>query len=487
MKFNKSKKEFFLILIFISFKITNEIQITIKLVKSNFSKRINKKSNSIDKNNISQDIKYLNNYLFAIDVKFGSNGQLFTMLIDTGSEIAWVPGIISDDNNKYYNPGSSTTSRRTSDSLSYSYYSGSVSGHYYNDQINFMIRNNFYFTFGVVTKFNLDRSGFDGILGFGRKYLTNSKKYSILETIKTNGGISSTIFSFKYDNKTKNLTFYLGEKHEDFNNNNVASCPLIYSYVYDARLWTCELYSLGIKKGDEIIKSISIDYEGLFDTGTNNIVFPLELLKELQSTFISFNCYIYEEGNKDLGSSKAIYCRDGNNLPKLTFGVKSYIFTLGSENFYNRLIVNNEYIYRLRLLFVEDSGDICIIGQSFFYEFHTLFDDANNELKFFSGKEGTIKPHEEGIRIKLWVLLVIIIGGVIVLACIIFILVYCLCCRKKQYTPLNKEFLEMSSIQRIEDTVEDTNDTTFNHIMNITSAKNSRFNRSIRGNQDNNY
>ena len=116
-----------------------------------------------------------------------------------------------------------------------------------------------------------------------------------------------------------------------------------------------------------------------------------------------------------------------------------------------------------------------------------MFDDANNELKFFSGKEGTIKPHEEGIRIKLWVLLVIIIGGVIVLACIIFILVYCLCCRKKQYTPLNKEFLEMSSIQRIEDTVEDTNDTTFNHIMNITSAKNSRFNRSIRGNQDNNY
>ena len=75
--------------------------------------------------------------------------------------------------NKYYNPGSSTTSRRTSDSLSYSYYSGSVSGHYYNDQINFMIRNNFYFTFGVVTKFNLDRSGFDGILGFGRKYLSN--------------------------------------------------------------------------------------------------------------------------------------------------------------------------------------------------------------------------------------------------------------------------------------------------------------------------
>ena len=483
MKFNNSKKEFFLILIFISFKITNEIQIPIKLVKSNFGKRTNKKPNSIEKSNISQDIKNLNNYLFAIDIKFGSNGQPFTMLIDTGSEIAWVPGIISENNNKYYNPGSSTTSRRTSDSLSYSYASGSVSGQYYTDQINFMIRNNFYFTFGVVTTMNLERSGFDGILGLGRKYATIWKKYSILETIKTNGGVSSTIFSFKYDNNTKNLTFYLGEKHEDFKNSNVASCPLIQSEIYDNRLWLCELYSFGIKKGNEIIKSISIDYEGLFDTGTNNMMFPLELLDELQSTFISFNCYIYDESDSSLGRAKAIYCRDGNNLPKITFGVKSYIFTLGSEKFYNKIFVNNEYIYRLRLLFSKD--EICIIGQSFFYEFHTLFDDNNGELKFYGGNEGDIKPHEEKTRIRLWVLLSIIFGGVIVLASAIFILVYCLCCRKKEYSLLNKELLEMSSIQRIEDTVEETADTTFNQIMNITSTRNSRFNKSLRKNQNN--
>ena len=483
MKFNNSKKEFFLILIFFSFKITNEIQIPIKLVKSNFSTRTNKKLNSIDKSNISQDIKNLNNYLFAIDIKFGSNGQSFTMLIDTGSEIAWVPGIISENNNKYYNPGSSTTSIRTSDSLSYRYASGSVSGQYYTDQINFMIRNNFYFTFGVVTTMNLERSGFDGILGLGRKYATIWKKYSILETIKTNGGVSSTIFSFKYDKNSKNLTFYLGEKHEDFKNSNIASCPLIQSEIYDNRLWLCELYSFGIKKGNEIIKSISIDYEGLFDTGTNNMMFPLELLDELQSTFISFNCYIYEEGDRSTGNIKAIYCRDGNNLPKITFGVKSYIFTLGSEKFYNKIFVNNEYIYRLRLLFSKD--EICIIGQSFFYEFHTLFDDNNGELKFYGGNEGDIKPHEEKTRIRLWVLLSIIFGGVIVLASAIFILVYCLCCRKKEYSLLNKELLEMSSIQRVEDTVEETVDTTFNQIMNITSTRNSRFNKSLRRNQNN--
>ena len=483
MKFNNSKKEFFLILIFISFKITNEIQIPIKFVKSNFGKRTNKKPNSIEKSNISQDIKNLNNYLFAIDIKFGSNGQSFTMLIDTGSEIAWVPGIISENTNKYYNPGSSTTSIRTSDSLSYRYASGSVSGQYYTDQITFMIRNNFYFTFGVVTTMNLERSGFDGILGLGRKYATIWKKYSILETIKTNGGVSSTIFSFKYDNNSKNLTFYLGEKHEDFKNSNVASCPLIQSEIYDNRLWLCELYSFGIKKGNEIIKSISIDYEGLFDTGTNNMMFPLELLDELQSTFISFNCYIYDESDSSLGRAKAIYCRDGNNLPKITFGVKSYIFTLGSEKFYYKIFVNNEYIYRLRLLFSKD--EICIIGQSFFYEFHTLFDDTNGELKFYGGNEGDIKPHEEKTRIRLWVLLSIIFGGVIVLASAIFILVYCLCCRKKEYSLLNKELLEMSSIQRIEDTVEETADTTFNQIMNITSTRNSRFNKSLRRNQNN--
>ena len=260
----------------------------------------------------------------------------------------------------------------------------------------------------------------------------------------------------------------------------MASCPLIDSDFYETKLGLCEIYSFGIKRGDESLKKISIDYEGLFDTGTNNMMFPLEILDEIRSTFTSFNCFIYEEGDKTL-SMKAIYCRDVNNLPKITFGLKSYILTLGNSNFYNRILVNNEFVYRLRLLFMQDL-DFCIIGQNFFYEFHTLFDDENGELKFYNSNEESIQHHEEKSKIKLWVLLTIIIGSVIIVAGITFIVIYCCCCRKKNYLLLNKELLEMSSIQKVEDTVEDTADTTFNHIMSITTTNNSRFNRNRRNN-----
>ena len=490
MKKNCFKNISFLIVLFISFKNTNLIKIPIKLVKSTFNKIIPQKKHLIHNNQssymISQNIIDLADYLFAIDIKIGSNGQTFTMLIDTGSEIVWVPSKNTDFSSRYYVPSSSTTSRRTSDSFNYGYSAGTVSGYYYYDQINFMSRN-FYFTFGMAERTNLERAGFDGVLGLGRKYFLQTKKYSILETFKTNGAVTSTVFSFKYDYSTKDLTFYIGEQHEDFKKKNAASCPLIESDTYETKLWLCDLYSFGIKKGDEIIKRISIDYEGLFDTGTNNIMLPLELLNDLESTFNSFNCYIYEEGDRS-ESVKAVYCRDGNNLPKITIGLKSYILTIGKENFYTRLYSGNSIIYRLRLLFVQRL-ELCIIGQNFFYEYHTLFDDKNSYLKFYNDDEGNIQIHEEKTRIKLWVLLTIIIGSILIVGFITFIIVYCLCCRKKEYSMLEGQFLEMSSIQKIEDTNEDTaKSSNFNQIMNITTKSNSksRFNKKQKKNQNNN-
>lgn len=469
MKNSNSIRIFSLILLFTLIEIISSLQIPIKLVKTNTQRR--KWGNTPIKNMMSGKVKDLDNYLFAVDVTIGSNKQNFTLILDTGSEIVWVPGIISDGSTKYYNPQASSTSRRTSDSLTYHYKEGSVSGQYYYDQINFMLSNNFYFNFGVANQINFELHGFNGILGLGRKYNANSKKYSILQTIKTNGAISSTRFSFKYNYYNKELIFYIGEIHEDFSKRNIASCPLIESESYDSQLWTCDLYSFGVKKGNETLKKISIEYEGLFDTGTNNLIFPSVILKEFESTFINFNCYIYEEAM----GQYCVYCRNSNNLPKITFGLKDYILTLGKENFYTKLYVNNEYIYRLRLLFVNNI-DMCIIGQNFFYEFHTLFDSDKEILKFYNEDEGSIIEYSEKTRIKVWVIITIIIGGIIILGSITFIIIYCICYRKKDYTPLEKELLEMSSIQKVEDNndIEDDNaNVPFNQIMNITTTKKS--------------
>ena len=105
----------------------------IKIIKKN--KNITNNGNNKYYSMISKNLKDLVDFLFAIEIKIGSNQQTFTLLIDTGSEITWVPGIASKGYNNYFNPGSSTTSRRTSDTFNYGYSAGTISGYYYYDQI----------------------------------------------------------------------------------------------------------------------------------------------------------------------------------------------------------------------------------------------------------------------------------------------------------------------------------------------------------------
>ena len=461
----------FIVLILISK--TYQIKIPLKLVKTPFQKRISNKISGLD--SITKQDNTIANYLFGTEITIGSNKQPFTVILDTGSEILWVEGENVSSSKKYI-PSNSQTSKRTSETLNYEYTSGKITGYFYNDQMTFLLSNSFYFYFGVSSSTQKLDYYFDGIMGLARQY--NDQKYSILHTIKKVGGISSTKFSMKYDENKNNLYFYLDEIHDDFKtaSSNLASCPLIKSDYYGKNLWLCNIVSLGIKQGDTIVKTININIEGLFDTGTNNIVFPAKYISDFESTLSSFDCYIHEEGYGGAGSEKAIYCRNGNNLPKITIGVKEYILTLGKSHFYNKLNVNNEIIYRLRFIFVSDF-DICVIGQNFFYEYHTLFDDDSGVLKFYNDDMNKIVYHEgKSDGTATWVIVLIIVGSVLLVGGITtIIIIYFRFWRKKGYDKvlLDKEVLEMSSIKKnVDKDYDDDNDeNSFNQIMSIKSEK----------------
>lgn len=481
IKKNFKKNSLFLIIILISIiSTTYQIIIPIKLVKTKFQKTISKKLSTNSDNStqsISDEFNTLYNYLFAVDLTIGSNNQKLTILLDTGSEILWVPGTQTTSSSKIYNPSESQTSSKSSEQLKYSYSTGTITGYYYSDQINFVLSNKYYAYFGVASNINIEYYYFDGIMGLARKY--SNTKYSILHTIKNTGAISSTKFSFKYDYNNDQVYFYLDEIHDDFKSTDsskiIASCPLINSDYYGKDLWSCDIVSLGIKQGDSIIAKTTFKIEGLFDTGTNNVVFPSKYISNFQSTLNNMNCYLYEEGNSKVGSEKAIYCRNQDNLPKITIGLRQYILTLGKSNFYSRIYINNENVYRLRFLFVENI-DFCIIGQNFFYEYHTLFDDDSGVLKFYNDDDSKIVYHEEKVSeggIKTWLLILIIIGSILIVAGITTMIVMYFCCwgKKNKDIPLNKELLEMSSIQKADDENNESNENTFNQIMSITSDK----------------
>ena len=476
---------FSIIILLISFKsITYQIEVPVKLIKTNFQKVVTKKISTNDDDSstqsISDPLNHLDNYLFAIDLTIGSNDQKFTILLDTGSEIFWVPGSDSTSSKKKYNPSNSQTSSKSSEKMIYEYSSGTISGYFYNDQINFLSSRKYNAYFGVASNIDLVYYFFDGIMGLARRY--SDTKKSILHTLQTNGVISSTKFSFKYDYNSNQANIYIDEIHNDFQSSDgsktIASCPLINSAYYGKKLWVCNIVSLGIKQGDNIIKKLVFNIEGLFDTGTNNVIFPSKYLEELQSTLTNLNCYIYEEGNNMVGSQKAIYCRNKDDLPKITIGLPKYILTLGNSNFYNKIYNNNEYVYRLRFLFVKDV-DFCIIGQNFFYEYHTLFDDDSGTLKFCGDDDSKVVYHVEDVStggMKTWILVFIIVGSILIAAGITAIILICCCCWRKPQPNivLNKELLEMSSIQKAEDENENDDDNeekTFNQIMSITSDK----------------
>ena len=465
----------FTFIIIISYYLTLQIKIPIKKIKTKFQKRII--NNSSTYKLISNPLNALENFLFGVDLTIGSNKQPFTIMLDTGSEILWVPGIETLFS-KVYIPSDSVSSSKSSEILKYEYTSGKVEGYYYSDQMNFLISNSFYAYFGVATSTNIEDFYFHGIMGLGRNY--KNKKLSILETVKNAGGQKSTMFSFKYDYDTDELNFYFGEIHADFRGSSsgaltVGSCPLIDSESYGKTLWLCKVYSLGIKQGDTMIQKISFDIEGLFDTGTNNIIFPIKYMYELRNTIANLDCYLADEGYGTV--QKAIYCRNAENLPNITIGVQDYLLTLGNSNFYNKIYDGYKIVYRLRFLFMDIK--MCVIGQNFFYEFHTLFDDDAGSLKFYSNKEGKIVKQREKTSpdVKTWVLFLFmsVNAFVVIVTTIIF-----LCCMRKNNSTyyyknndkilLDKELLEMSSIKKDEDD-DDDYDNNFNQIMNIKTEK----------------
>lgn len=472
LNLNKKNVLFLLIILNILSYTICIIKVPVKLVSTKFNKIINKKTLNNDPLTAMSTslIDILDICLFAVDITFGSKNQYLTVLLDTGSDILWVPGPGSSNKN-IYNPSNSATSKRSTERLNYDYAIGTITGYYYTDQINFLLWDNYYAYFGVASSVNLDLYNFDGIMGLGRKY--TNRKYSILNTIKNTGKITSTVFSLKYDENINKMFFFVGEQHEDFSIKNlekskyIASCPLIKSSFFGTDLWVCNIVSLGIKKDDIIVKKITFNIEGLFDTGSNNIVFPSKYISQLKQTITSFDCFLYEEGNKQVGSQKAIYCRNENNLPKITIGLKKHILTIGKKNFYDKIQINNQSYYRLRFLFEEDT-DLCIIGQSFYFEYHTLFDDSNGVLKFYNEDESKIIFHEEkNSGIAIWVIVLIIVGGAIIVGTTAFFIVYCCFCRKKEKKILEKELLEMASITKMEDQDEQNIENNFNQIMNL--------------------
>ena len=423
----KNKKEYSFLIsfyLFLFLKVINiksqTIELPLKIINSSYSKYpISKKiyikkyslfninhlkhlKNSFiggSQSTLSINIDILYSLLFAAEIELGSNNQKFNVILDTGSQILWVPEIESNNTNiwieHFYDPKTSKTSKKLNQGFEIIYGTGYCKGYYYQDSINFLSKNKYNILFGSANNSIFEVEGAEGIMGLAKYY-----SYYLLSpilTLKKNGVIKSTSFSFKYDNKKDKLFFFAGDAHSDFSTKNVAFCNLLNTNNYEKMLWACKLNSFGlIKNLSNIIDNeenmiIKADISVILDTGTNLIILPYNLINNLEEKLMKYNCILGHSDQDEFSSqSYFIICFDVYNIPDVSIQFGDFILILNKYSMY--FIVDLGLGIKGYLLNVhfEKDLDVAIIGQNFFTEFHTLFDSENNVLKFYSEYNGKI-------------------------------------------------------------------------------------------------
>ena len=349
------------------------------------------------------------NRLFLATIKIGSEAQTFNLILDTGSSILWVGRNNCGGNNgiiNKFNPSTSKTAQNTFQTFNMRYGSGSCYGTYYSDNIEYIPNKKFNMYFGVASSadFVVDRC--DGIIGLSKKYDDN--RLSFLHMLKENKNTDSLVFSVKFEEKVFypyiEGTMYIGE-HEDFKKKEAVSVPMVF---YASKIfWACTLSSFGLNHTNNYLHS---DYENdvIFDTGTNYIILPMEYLNAIKNELYKFNCSIY---------NKQLRVEPIGDLPDLVFQFDRHTFTLPGK--YVFFYSSNGYY--LSFVSFQESGTF-IIGSPFFFVFHTLFDEYNDELKFYPLKGGKIQSGKK--KLSTVAIVFIALGCIVVVVGLVLIIYF---------------------------------------------------------------
>ena len=374
---------------------------------------------------IDEDLILILDNLLCIPINIGNPPQYFRVIFDTGSHALWVPNINCEETSKknhHFNKSKSTTYKSTGEGFEFLYGTGYCKGYIGVDIIQFK-NINFSFNFGVADFVDFNVTNTDGIIGAMRKdpnYFKNDKIF--FYTLKKLGLINNTLFSVKRISNSSTGKLYLGGKHEDFNKTNTGSCKLNPNLQY-GYYWTCNLQYLVFGNVSNFPTNAydPLNIPTIFDTGINIIYAPLSLKDTVYKGINSTNCQLFEENKYHI-----ILCSKLGNISEISLVFGNYIFTIPNEKMFMKQNMLGEEFYICNFIFAETK--MMILGMPFFELFHTLFDDQNQQLVFYSDKSNIIYIKD---KITFWFLykniIIITIFIIIVIIAISIVLWYLLC------------------------------------------------------------
>lgn len=387
----------------------------------------------------SGDIDIIPSYLLTIQVKLGSPNQEFSLILDTGSTITWVPIVNSNDSypiKNHYNPSNSLTSKKLNARFKIKYGTGSCNGNYYKDKMIYINNKQFDLSFGAAESTDFRVNGADGIIGLSKIY--DDEHTSFIHMLCRNGVTKSKIFSFKLGLNLTYGKFYIG-MHDDFKKDNAVTCEIKNSNYFEKNLWACEMTSFSIINYNKTIKLTSNQkISVIFDSGTNIILLPLYYLKQISEDLAKINCYPIRDYDLGLEIRYQLLCLD--EVPDFNFIIGGHTFILPGKYFFN--IRKNFSLSKILFQNSIDFQEVFIIGSPFFMLFHILFDSYSKELHFYPEKDEFLI---KGSWWNSYHIILVVIFIIFIISFILLITLFIFWKKKNKIISDNKELFDINS------------------------------------------
>ncbi|XP_063145245.1 pepsin A-like [Candoia aspera] len=310
------------------------------------------------------DIEYIGT------IYIGTPPQQFTVLFDTGSSNLWVPSVYCSshacsDHNRF-NPQQSSTFQATSQSVSITYGTGSMTGFLGYDTVqvgSIQVTNQIFGLSQTEPGSFLYYSPFDGILGLAYPALSASGATPVFDNMMSEGLVSQDLFSVYLSSDDQSGSFVMfGGVDPSYYSGSLNWVPLS-AELY----WQITLDSITIN-GQSI--ACSGGCQAIVDTGTSLLAGPPNGIANIQN---------YIGGSQDSSGQYIVNCNAINSLPDIVFTINGIEFPLPASAYIRQ---TQSYCFSgfEDIAISTQSGELWILGDVFIRQYYCVFDRANNQV-----------------------------------------------------------------------------------------------------------
>uniref|UniRef100_A0A8C3YVX5 Pepsin A n=1 Tax=Catagonus wagneri TaxID=51154 RepID=A0A8C3YVX5_9CETA len=315
----------------------------------------------------------LENYLdteYFGTIGIGTPAQDFTVIFDTGSSNLWVPSVycssIACSNHNLFNPEDSSTFEATSQELSITYGTGSMTGilGYDTVKVGGISDTNQIFGLSETEPGSFFYyAPFDGILGLAYPSISASSATPVFDNMWDEGLVSQDLFSvYLSSNDDSGSVVLFGGIDSSYYTGSLNWVP-----VSVEGYWQITLDSVTMD-GETI--ACSGGCQAIVDTGTSLLAGPTTAISNIQS---------------DIGASENFYgemtisCSAINSLPDIVFTINGVQYPLSPSAYI--LQEDGSCVSGFEGMDVStSSGELWILGDVFIRQYFTVFDRANNRV-----------------------------------------------------------------------------------------------------------